>query len=304
MGTTEGSSGTESTVVSTGVSTLSSSGTTATSTGGSTASSSGSFAYPDGWRERMANGDEKELKRLQRFTSPDDIFKMARSLEARMSSGELKSGLKKDATPAELKAWRAENGIPDTSEGYDLKLLDGREVAEADKPVLKGLLDLAHKHHFTPEQVKAAVSWQYANAEAQDAAQVEADKLLERQVTDTMNKEWGADYRGNMNMIATNMERGGSEFSELLMQGRLADGTPIKSSPAVLKWIVANEREVNPAGTVIPGAGANIASSIDDEIKALEKKMENRAEWFKDESAQARYRQLLDAKEKLQERGK
>lgn len=309
MDATAGSSG-ESTSVTgatAGGVTVVSTGATAGSTSvvtGSAAASTGSvaFTWNDGWRERMANGDEKELKRLQRFTSPEDIFKMARSLETRMSSGELKSQLRKDATADEVKAWRLENGIPPTSEGYELKLLDGRDVAEADKPVLKGLLDLAHKHNFTSEQLKAAVSWQYQNAAGQEVAQTEADTALHQQVTDALNKEWGADYRANMNMIATNVERGGSELSDLLMQGRLSDGTPIRSSPAILKWIVANEREVNPAGTVIPGAGGNIASSIDDEIADLEKKMQDRNAWFKDEPAQARYRQLLEAKDKLKDR--
>lgn len=315
MEVTAGSSGSGVTAGSSGVASTSvaSTGVTAASTGismSTTAGSSGgsvSFTWNEGWRERMANGDEKELKRLQRFTSPDDVYKMARSLETRMSSGELKSAIKKDATADEVKAWRAENGIPETPDGYELKLLDGRDVADADKPVLKGLLDLAHKHNFTPEQVKAAVSWQYTNAAEQETAQTEADNQLHQEVTDALNKEWGVDYRANMNMVATNVERGGSELSELLMQGRLADGTPIRSSPAILKWIVSNEREINPAGTVVPGVGTSQANAIGDEIANLEKMMGNRQSDYwkgpKAEANQLRYRQLIEAQDKLKQRG-
>ena len=66
--------------------------------------------WSDDWRSKMAGGDAKEAKRLERFASPKEVFKSYRAFETRLSSGELKSALPKDAKPEQLTAWRAENG--------------------------------------------------------------------------------------------------------------------------------------------------------------------------------------------------
>lgn len=294
-------------IASTGAS-ISSTGASSVVTG-STLGSTGSvaFTWNDGWRERMANGDEKELKRLQRFSSPDDVYKMARSLETRMSSGELKSALKKDATAEEAKAWRAENGIPETAEGYELVFSDGTKVPEEDHAVIKTFLEIAHKLNYTKEQVKAGIDWQYENSQRQTELQQAADEKLKMETVDALRLEWGNDYRANTNLIQTNLERGGSGLAEMVLRGRSADGRPLGSVPEVLKWIVAMEREINPAGTVVPNAGTNQVNAIADEIANLEKMMGNRQSEYwkgpKSDSNQARYRQLIDARSKLQARG-
>src|SRR3546814_16344446 len=55
--------------------------------------------WPDDWREQMAAGDEKELKRLQRFTSPLTMRKSQHALEQQLSSGEFKTAVGPDAPP-------------------------------------------------------------------------------------------------------------------------------------------------------------------------------------------------------------
>lgn len=288
-------------------------GTVSASTGtlvsGSTAGSTGSvaFTWNDGWRERMANGDEKELKRLQRFSSPDDVYKMARSLETRMSSGEIKSTLRKDATADEAKIWRAENGIPETPDGYEMVFSDGTKVPEEDRDTIKTFLEVAHKLNYTKEQVKAGIDWQYENSQRQTELQQAADEKLTMETVDALRAEWGNDYRANTNMIQTNLDRGGNGLADMVLRGRAADGRPLGSVPEVLKWIVAMERDINPAGTVVPNAGSNQINAIADEIANLEKMMGNRQSDYwkgpKAEANQARYRQLDEARSKLQARG-
>jgi hypothetical protein len=61
-------------------------------------------------------------------------------------------------------------------------------------------------------------------------------------------------------------------------------------------------REINPAATVTESAGAT-GKGLEDEIREIEKFMrEHRAEYYKDERMQARYVELLGAREKIQAR--
>ena len=80
--------------------------------------------WSDDWRSKMAGGDAKEAKRLERFASPKEVFKSYRAFETRLSSGELKSAMPKDAKPENLTAWRAENGIPEDIKGEPWILLE------------------------------------------------------------------------------------------------------------------------------------------------------------------------------------
>ena len=54
---------------------------------------------------------------------------------------------------------------------------------------------------------------------------------------------------------------------------------------------------INPVATVVTNSNGNVMNSIDDEIAAIEKVMHTK-EYFKDEKKQARYRQLIEARER------
>ncbi len=82
-------------------------------------------AWGEDWREKLAKGDEKKLKSLQRFASPEALTDSYMSAAERIRSGELKTVLPKDAKPEELAAWRKENGIPETPDKYDLTFESG-----------------------------------------------------------------------------------------------------------------------------------------------------------------------------------
>ena len=58
-------------------------------------------------------------------------------------------------------------------------------------------------------------------------------------------------------------------------------------------------RKLNPAATVVPN-NANPMQAIESEIAGLEDKM-GTDEWFKDEAAQQRYRDLISARDNLKQ---
>lgn len=259
--------------------------------------------WGDDWRQKMAGEDAAAMKRLERFNSPADIFKSYRALEQRLSSGELKSALKPDATAEEVKAWRAENGIPDSPEGYKLELKNGVVVGEADKPFVDTFLKSAHAANLSNAQAAAAVEWYFGTVQAQSESRLNADKKIAMEAQDALRAEWGAEYRANINAATSLLDAAPAGLKDQFMRGRLADGTPIGSSVAALQWLSQLARELNPAATLVPSAGANTAGAIDTEIEGFEKKMKDRgSDYWKGPNAeknQARYRELLAARERM-----
>ena len=263
------------------------------------------YAWTDGWREQLAAGDEKAATRLQRFDSPEAIWRSYRAMEQRMSSGELKSVLPKDAKPEEVAKWRQENGIPETHDKYDLKFDDGLVIGEDDKPIIDTFLKVAHEKNYNNDQVKDAIKWYYGEVERQTQERETADQEASKQSQDVLRGKWGNDYRPNMNRVHALLDTAPAGLKDAFLQGRMADGTPIGSSAPMLEYLAFLSRQLNPVGTVVPGAGANIGSAIADEIAKIEKVMkDDRKAYNKDEPMQARYRELLSAKERMGEQGK
>ena len=133
----------------------------------------------------------------------------------------------------------------------------------------------------------------------------EAEKMLEQQAEDKLRQEWGADYRTNKAMAEGLLARAPAGFRDRFMNGYLSDRSPIRASVDAWKWLVQIEREINPAATVVPGAHGDVAKTITEEIKQFKQWMgapQGSTDWKKywgDEAAQARYRELLAADEKL-----
>ena len=81
------------------------------------------------------------------------------------------------------------------------------------------------------------------------------------------------------------------------------DGTALFNSPEFVEFFVGLAREFNPVLAVMGGDGRPLGKGIEDEIASIEKLMrENRPAYNRDEKLQARYRTLLDARIKQQER--
>lgn len=263
-------------------------------------------AAPDGfwnagWRERLAGGDEKTLAQLSRYASPEAIWQKARALEQRVSAGELKPVLPKNAKPEEVAAYREAMGIPAEAKAYDLK---GVQIDEADQPLISHVLAAAHGANATTEQVKAIVGvWPKLKADAL-AAQTEADGRKRTEAEDNLRAEWGPEFRRNMGLVHQLLDgTGDATTKDAILNGRLADGTPIGSSPAALKMLLGVALKDNPSGTVVPGGSGDPAATIQSEIDKIETSMRtNREAYNKDEKMQERYRNLLQARDQHKKR--
>lgn len=261
----------------------------------------------DDWRVKLAGGDEKELKRLSRFASEQDVYKAYRELENKFKSGQVKMSAPKDGTPEEIAAWRKDNGIPDSPEAYDLSFDNGLVVGEEDKPYINEFLKSMHGHNATPDQVKAAIKSYYDIQAVQAQKIAEADSEFKDASLDGLREEWQGDFKRNINAVNNVLQSMPAEAREFFEQARMPDGRLLGNDPNVIKWLAATAFELNPAAAIMPASVAAPGMAIEEEIAALEKKIGDReSDYWKGplaEKNQTRYVQLLDAKQKIQAKG-
>lgn len=257
-------------------------------------------ASAEKWRETAATGadgkvDDAMLKRLARYTDPKAAFSALSSLQERINSGDLRSSLPKDATPEAIAEYRKSNGIPEAPDKYDLKLRDGLVVGEADKPFVQAFLDKVHGKHVSNEQASAFVEAYYDILGEQEKAAAERHAKMKTVVTDQLNKDWGAEFRPNMNRIASMLDaRVADPKLRELIQGGIA------TNAGFAKLLEGLAREANPAAALLPeGVTADIGN-LDSEIRKIEDVIRtDRAKYDRDVGMQDRYRQLLGAKDQM-----
>lgn len=266
-------------------------------------------AWPDDWRDRLSGKDEKLLKRLTRFQSPENVFKSYVALENRLNAGELKEPLAEKATPEQTAAWREKNGIPASPDKYELKLSDGLVVGEEHKPLVDAFLKVAHDGNMRPEDVNRTVDWYFRSLDEAAQQKYEADVTFRLESEDALHQEWGQDYRGYVNAIASLLqERAPEGFAERFFSARTPDGRLLGNDPDTLKMLAQLAIDLNPAATVVPGSGQTSASQIEDRLGQIQKMLGDfQSDYYKEAGGvgakiQAEYLQLLEAKARLKER--
>lgn len=258
-------------------------------------------AWPEDWVARAAKGDEKRAKRLSRYASPEAAMDALIAAQDKISSAQLKTP--KPTDPAALKVWREDNGLPEDASGYDLTLDDGVVIGDADRPLVEKFLATAHDSDMSPAQVKKAVGWflqEQENAQAEAyQARVNADAEAKVKTTAALREEYGEATTRNLLMVRNLLDGAGDGVRDNFLSARLPDGTPIGSDPATVRWLVGLSRELNPAGTVLPGLGDGAMQSMANEMAQLRGMMGDRkSAYWKGPDAdkhQSRYRELIEA---------
>lgn len=258
--------------------------------------------WPEDWRQTVSAADEKILSRLQRYASPADVAKALIAAQNKISSGELKPVLGKDAKPEEVADYRKAMGIPETADKYEVK-----DLPDADKPLAQEIFKAAHASNQTTEQVSATMkAWGTIKAAALEA-QATKDQDVQKTSEDSLRAEWGTEFRRNINLVHGMLDGSGTpELKDQLLGGRLSDGTPIGSSPAALKMLLGLALVGNPAGVVVPG-GSHNTKGIDDRITEIEKMMRTDRKAYNDpkiSGPDGEYSRLLTARENLKVREK
>ncbi len=270
-----------------------SSDTQASETGAKSASggAKGDPDWPADWREKAAGGDQKKLSRLGRYASPQALADALIAAQNKISAGELKPALGKDAKPEEIAAYREALGIPESPDKYDL---NGIELTEDDKPLIEKFVGAAHGVNMTPAQVRASLEAYSQISDEVRGQRAAIDNEAKEAAEDKLRAEWGNEFRTNLNLITNLLDTAPQGVREKLLTGRLSDGTPIGSSVEVLQFLANLARDRNPTGVVAP-SGVATESAVEDEIAKIEKVLrEDRATYNRDQKMQDRYRQLLE----------
>jgi hypothetical protein len=157
-----------------------------------------------------------------------------------------------------------------------------------------------------PKVAHAAIGW-YNNFVEEQAAKIHEGDLSAKQTTeDALRAEWGNDYRVNINAIGGLLDTAPKEVSEAVLNARTSDGKAIMNDPAIVRWFVQLAREANPVATLVPGSAGTGPQAIDTEISSIEKLMGNKnSEYWKGPTAdkmQSRYRELLEARDRMKSR--
>jgi len=232
--------------------------------------------WPKDWRSKLSNGDEKLMKRLERFTDPSKIFQSWLAAEQKISSGEYKKGLDENATEEQVAEWRKANGIPEAADGYKPPALEGLEWSEADQPLLNTLFEAMHGANATQAQVDAALNAYGKLVSETQSARVEADRQFIIENEDALRAKYGDEFRPNLAIYKRVLEQSDNsplprDVVQALMSARDENGNAVINNAAVADFIVNLGLDYyGPAG-IETGDGKATAQTQLDEIKQIMK---------------------------------
>jgi hypothetical protein len=262
-------------------------------------------AWPEDWRARFSNEDEKRANIAARFTSPEAAFEAFIQAQDKIRSGNLKEvkPFPDQGTPEEQAAWRKDNGLPESHDKYNL---DGLVIGENDKPFVDEFMKEALAANMNDKQVSKALDWYFKSQEKQIQAQEEKDRNTAQEVQESLRKEWGAEFNANKKRIESILGIAPEGVKDRLLNARFADGTAVFNDPNVLRFFAGLHMQIDPMPTLVGTGTGSQVDQIADEIGKLEKMMGNRlSDYWKGplaEKNQERYRQLKTAQQKLSSR--
>ncbi|MFA7333359.1 MAG: hypothetical protein WC130_03600 [Kiritimatiellia bacterium] len=255
-------------------------------------------AAGDDWRRKLAGEDEGDLKTLGRFASEKDLWNAYKNLRGKVSSGELKAPLAKDATPEQIKEYREANGIPDAAEKYLEAIPDGVDFGDEDRAAMVPFLKEMHDMNAPKEYVQAAMKAYHNSVLQQNERIRENDSVMKSETEESLRAEWGPDYKPNMAAVNNLMDAHfPADVKAALMNARDHEMKPLLFNKGFLQAMAQLGRELNPVGSTY-GTGMDNIDTIDSEMKKIEGKMGTK-EYWKDEKMQGRYRELVAAKQRF-----
>lgn len=216
---------------------------------------SGEVPPPVDWRTREAAGDPARLKMLERYASEDAWKKSWFDLRKTVDTTRPKAPLPDNATPEQLAAWRADNGIPLEPAGYFEKLPDGLVIGADDKPLFDSFAAELHAANLPPIAAHTAIKWYNDFAEKQAAmiATLDAENLERTQAE--LRAEYGRDYDAHLNKHEAFLEALPADLKDRFLGARAQDGTLLYQTPEMYRWMLGIALQDDPMSSIPPGSG-------------------------------------------------
>lgn len=248
--------------------------------------------FPEDWRQKFAGETKSDLKKLELYNSPTDVWKALKAAQQRISSGELKKQLPTNPSSEELAEWRKDNNVPEKPDQYDTNLGNGVVWGELDKPILESLSSWAHSKNMPQGAVKDMLSWYVAEQDKIAERRDERDEQTRMLTEEALRAEWGTEFKRNLNAQGNYFAGAAEGLYDSIMTARDANGVPLGNRKDVLAFFADQARKANPYATLVPGGdgGAKSAETRFEELNKLQRdtgsdyyrganKMELQAEW-------------------------
>jgi hypothetical protein len=194
------------------------------------------FAWPDDWRERVADGDDDLAKELSRYGSMKNVVKALREAKATIRSGKLTKPMPDASDEKAMAEWRKEQGIPDDPSGYKLPDTVTKALTDEDKPVLATFTEFAHKKGLPNSAVEVATEWYVSTMDQIAEQRAAADNEARESAEDALRKDWAhGEYKANLTLASRTIEgipgvgKGWAEF-------RGPDGRRLGDNPEFIAW--------------------------------------------------------------------
>jgi len=258
------------------------------------------------WRDAFVpEGDEAVATQMERFTDPASYGTAFREAQATLSSRPFMASPGEGATDEDIVAFRESNKLPADVEAYLKDLPDGIVLGEEDQAIATHFMTALHGQYAPKEMGNALLGAYTSFQEEVQASEVALDATQNTETTDELRKDWGSDYRTNINIVHGLLEGlFGKEGKEELLNGRFQSGRGFMNNATIMKGFAQLARERDPlAAAFIPSGGADAVTTMNDEIAEIEKVMRtDRRAYNKDEKMQARLRELYDIRTKYEEK--
>ena len=277
--------------------------------------------YAEDWREHMAKhasaGDqrayERELARLQRFTSPELVYASTRSLENTFNQGGMIKLPGEDASEEEVAEYNKAMGVPDEADGYldIVQMEEGLQIGEADVPNLNAFLDEAHANGIPPGHVESMLNW-YFRTQADMAADIEnMDDTFRSESDQALREEFGTKYSrlpNAIDMVYSMFSAGGGDASNpdslahRMAGARFPDGRLVSADADFRRMMVSIADDVKPGMTQVDDYGDD-GRGLDTRLAELAEMRKTDKKQYYSEKVQSEEADLLARKARRDERG-
>jgi hypothetical protein len=231
---------------------------------------------------------------LERFQNVPEMAKALYAAQQKIRSGEYKRAAPPADNPEEIKAWREEQDIPETPDGYEIPGVDLSQVEPEARAAIDHIRTRLHGENFDKGKaaVVATLLQEVAQMEMQRTAEADANRM--DAVEDTLRAEWGADYRKNLNMNGALLSQHFGEDMDSVLKARMPDGTRLADNPAFSKFLNAMARASG--NDVMFEGDASGGTSIDARLEQIRQVMSTNINEYHAKGLDIEYAQLLEKK--------
>lgn len=210
--------------------------------------------WGDDWKQKLAGSDDKLLKNLEKYKTPNDLAKGYLELQKKFSETRPIPQLAKDATPEQVKEYREKLGIPDSPEKYEVKL-DGVVIGDHDKPVVDAWLKKAHESNMTPAQVNQSIqNYLEVQNEIVSERNIKAEQH-NKETLENLQKQWGSDYKSNLNLINSYLQKElGEDFVTKLSTAVTPDGNFLINDLKFVNHFLSQAKNTIGSNTILPSS--------------------------------------------------